>query len=259
MISIEMSEKLALVTDLKTKAEKAECESNFELAASLYGDVLRILTKELRIDVLNSKLAPIYLLYGNSLLQNAILNNEIANIKCETSNEEYLESGDDTASDMEIQSEFHESNESSDEFLDDFKLAWEALDTARIIYEKDFDINDYIRFSKLGEIHNLLGDLSMEIENFDTASNEFTSSASYLKKLITESEPSIPLVRNIASILFKLGMSFEYLSRKQDALGSFNDTKKILESIIKSPCSDLVDELKPLISELDEKVSSRLS
>ena len=55
-----------------------------------------------------------------------------------------------------------ESEENQQQDEDDFGIAWEVLDTARVIYERDVSLSSPARASKLVDVYCLLGDLSME-------------------------------------------------------------------------------------------------
>lgn len=148
------------------------------------------------------------------------------------------------------------SNDAVDEKddADDFLIAWEVLDTARIIYERENERNAFLKNSKLSEIHCLLGDLSMEVENFDTAVAEFQNSFEYLKKN-EKGSLNIPDVRFASSIMFKKGMALEYSGKTTESVESFEFSKKLLADILNHVQGSEKEELSLLISDLDEKVT----
>jgi urease accessory protein UreE len=56
------------------------------------------------------------------------------------------------------------------EETDDLELAWENLDLARLILSKMEDKESQL---KLGDVHIVLGDVSLESENFELAVQVF--------------------------------------------------------------------------------------
>lgn len=121
-------------------------------------------------------LAPLYLLYGNALLEIAISKSSVALVNPGVVPKELASAivGDmhkaagqvvDFGEAQSSSSDSHESEEGDDlpEPEDDhFQNAWEVLDTARVIYARDQSMSVEARSDRLTEVYGLLGDLSME-------------------------------------------------------------------------------------------------
>ena len=150
--------------------------------------------EKMNIDSLHISLAPLYLAYGSALLQVAIqkssdklVNTELVPSKMvqtlvsgmdQKENQPHvIDFGDEVSGDEqesgegeedltgaqiqgEVDGESEENEQQQDE--DDFGIAWEVLDTARVIYEKDTSLSSSARASKLVDVYCALGDLSME-------------------------------------------------------------------------------------------------
>lgn len=149
----------------------------------------------MNIDSLHISLAPLYLAYGSALLQVAIQksSDKLVNTELVPSEmvqtlvsgmdqkenqphvidfgdewlEEEQESGEEDEEDStgpqihdEADGEGEENEQQQDD--DDFGIAWEVLDTARVIYEKDTTLSPSICACKLVDVYCSLGDLSME-------------------------------------------------------------------------------------------------
>lgn len=150
--------------------------------------------EKMNIDSLHISLAPLYLAYGSALLQVAIqkssdklVNTElvpsemvqtlVSGMDQKENQPRVIDFGDDVSEDEqesgeeeedltgaqiqgEADGESEENEQQQDE--DDFGIAWEVLDTARVIYEKDTSMSSSARASKLVDVYCSLGDLSME-------------------------------------------------------------------------------------------------
>ncbi|AET40589.1 SHNi-TPR domain-containing protein Ecym_6206 [Eremothecium cymbalariae DBVPG len=79
----------------------------------------------------------------------------------------------------------HEDSDSGDG--GDLEAAWEVLDLARSIYEKNI-ANDGSRLDKLAETYDILGEVSLESENFEQAAEDFKSCLELREKLYQEKD-----------------------------------------------------------------------
>jgi len=61
-------------------------------------------------------------------------------------------------------------DEEKDDLVEERELAWEMLESTRIILQKNAELNA----SKIADVHTLLGDVAMEDGNFDRAYEEYT-------------------------------------------------------------------------------------
>ncbi|RKP25427.1 mitochondrial carrier domain-containing protein [Syncephalis pseudoplumigaleata] len=80
------------------------------------------------------------------------------------------EDGDEDAAGAEEEEQPQEEGEQEEEPADDFAMAWEILDLARVIYERQESKESR---EKLGDVYMLLGDVSLESENFDQAYKDY--------------------------------------------------------------------------------------
>ncbi|EPZ35901.1 hypothetical protein O9G_003546 [Rozella allomycis CSF55] len=123
-----------------------------------------------------------------------------------------------------------EDEQNIEEPADDFHLAWEVLDVARVILEKmEGDENKL----KLADVHAALGEISIEngnqfyaflIENFKQAEEDF-SNAIKLKESIQKD-----VEREIAELYFKKALALEYDNNFNEAI---ENMKVALEKLTK--------------------------
>ena len=92
---------------------------------------------------------------------------------------------------------------------DDMAIAWEVLDTARVILK---DCKDKESQLKLSEVYNLLGEVSMETENFSQAASDYKECCVIKESLLEKDN------RALAESHYKLAMALEYSDRKSEAL-----------------------------------------
>ncbi|PVU98199.1 hypothetical protein BB561_000065 [Smittium simulii] len=130
----------------------------------------------------------------------------------------------------------------------DFQAAWQTLDVARIIQSKDKSREGQL---KLAETLIFLGDVSMESENFDQASQDYGES------LTIKLDHFGRLDKKIAEVRFKLALAYEYGGKKQDAINEIELVKENLilqisntdEASVKK-----ISELKELLTDVNEKI-----
>jgi len=154
-----------------------------------------------------------------------------------------------------------EENEDEEEEMDDMELAWDILDLARLVYVDTADKKD----SKiaLSEIHSILGDISMETENFKQAADDFFNASNYHKDSQIENQ------RLLASLYYREGIALEYDGRPQESKAPLTSSKDILTSLLNSITtateedpdgkdvvgpSSLSDELNTFIKDIENKL-----
>lgn len=174
-------------------------------------------------------LAPLYLLYGNALLEIAISKSTISLVNPGVVPKQLASAivGDmhKAAKESQVidfgeeQSNSSDSNEPAEnddlpEPEDDhFQSAWETLDTARLIYERDQSMSVEARSDRLTEVYGLLGDLSMENGTryrliFQRILNRLQQTTK--QRLITNARKHPPL--SISALLLQFCLSRLWLS-----------------------------------------------
>ncbi|KAI9295078.1 hypothetical protein K502DRAFT_324528 [Neoconidiobolus thromboides FSU 785] len=165
---------------------------------------------------------------------------------------------------------------------DDFSLAWQALDSARVIYEEYIEkkesgneapvqcssttiIEDNnntklhnIRV-KLFEVYLILGDVSLESENFEQALNEYRSA------VVVQYTCLEPHDRRFAEAHYKIAVAYEYLNKTKEAKEVLSTVLDILDSHIETlnenqkeeiiECKQLTKEINDKIADLDHEES----
>lgn len=101
----------------------------------------------------------------------------------------------------------------------DLEIAWENLDTARAIWEKDPQQN----CDDLASVHVLLGDVALENEAFDNALTDYQHALKY-QKMANFPEDD----RRTAEVYFKRVMALQFLERPEDALVEVESARDIL-------------------------------
>lgn len=117
-------------------------------------------TENIGIDPLDIKIAPLYLLYGSALLQVAIKNSNQMLINADYKTDD--DASHDTNENVISDDADEERDENMEEPASDFSTAWEVLDTARLIFEKNDRVGQPERLKNLSNIHSLLSEVSME-------------------------------------------------------------------------------------------------
>lgn len=127
---------------------------------------------------------------------------------------------------------------------DDFQLAWEVLDVARLIYSKQ--ATPQAR-QLTADIHMDLGDLQMENEQFKLAIEDYRKAAVLIEGLIAAEAGSVGLKRALASTHFKLAMAHEYDNDAPAALPPLSSALALLQACLAAgPDADLEDLVREL-------------
>ncbi|KAI0630693.1 hypothetical protein C8Q77DRAFT_1063100 [Trametes polyzona] len=222
-------------------AKRAFALKKYEQSVEHYASALEIATKKFGEKA--SETADLYFAYGKALLENAIAQSSVLGKQepddaLEDANgahaansgaflsfsgdadEEHL--GEDVAVDLFAEAqkaaeeadaaEEQEDEDDDAEPEDDFNAAWEVLDLARAIYEKQQEESDEVKL-KLADTFITLGDVSLETEKFDQAITDYTAGLTLKTDLLPLSS------RQIAEAHYKLSMVLDLTSgRLQDAI-----------------------------------------
>lgn len=110
----------------------------------------------------------------------------------------------------DVEEDEDEDEEDGEEEQTEFEIAWEALDAARMLFLREIknagDDKAKIKSfnAKLAETYDLLGEVSLESENFPQASQDLLESLK-LKQQLYESSSSL-----ISEAHFKLSLAYEF-------------------------------------------------
>ena len=115
-----------------------------------------------------------------------------------------------------------EQDEEEDE-VNDFQAAWEAMETARLIFNQNLPSAR----THLAEVHLAIGDLSLEEEKFDQAVEEYRAALA-LKQQINAAHQRDR--RDLAEIHYKLAMALEYQERYAEAFEEMEKAMTILKA-----------------------------
>jgi HAT1-interacting factor 1 len=225
----------------------------FEQAVEHYATALELLSKTHAEDA--PEMADVYFAYGKALLENAIAQNSVLGKEQEgaPAAEEPAPNGNKILSfsgDAEDEGEGENDDPAVDLFAevskldaegegegeegagdggadeaepeDDFNAAWEVLDLARAIYEKQMDGDDEMRL-KAADTFIMLGDISLETEKFDQAITDYSSGLALKTELLPLSS------RHLAEAHYKLSIALDLTAgRLADAI---HHAQRALESI----------------------------
>ncbi|KAF9466041.1 hypothetical protein BDZ94DRAFT_239462 [Collybia nuda] len=228
-------------------AKRAFALKKFEQAVEHYATALELMTKKFGEDA--PETADLYFTYGKALLENAIAQNSVlgkeqpeedekddasssrvngdAPILSFSGDGEDMNGGeeDDPTVDLFAQAAQNiadaegtgggdDDDDDEGEPEDDFNAAWEVLDLARAIYEKQQEEGDDEEIKlKLADTLIALGDVSLETEKFDQAILDYEAGLALKIQLLPVSS------RQIAEAHYKLSMVLDLTSgRLSDAI-----------------------------------------
>lgn len=107
------------------------------------------------------------------------------------------------------------------------QLAWEVLELSRIIFKRQAEKNQDMQL-KVADVLSLLGEVSMESENYKNAIDDFQES---LKIKLSCLKPDS---RVLAETYFQLGLAYSFDNQFSSAIEYFMKTKASLEKCIDS-------------------------
>lgn len=157
---------------------------------------------------------------------------EVADAEVDDKNEADEEQGPDSADDDKGE----QGGDQTEKDEDEFELAWEVLDIARLIYEDSASMNVEHKLA-LSEVFIDLGNVSMETESFHQAAADFLKAIEIKQELQGSG-------RELASAYFQYAVALEYDGRAKEALEPLSKAKDLLESRLKSLSQTNVDDDK---------------
>jgi tetratricopeptide (TPR) repeat protein len=186
----------------------------------------------------------------------AVVDDEDDKGKEKMPNETVTESSDNEAEEAEEGAGEGDGEGEAEEEEDDFQIAWEILDVARLIYSKQ---DSPLAKQVTAEIHMDLGDLQMENEQFEQAISDYHQALAIHESM---GDSSSQTRRAIASIYFKLALAFEYGNKQEDALNPLESALSLLTSCLNdcidkigSSSSAEVKELEGLVDEIKNRIA----
>ncbi|KAF9295495.1 hypothetical protein BGZ88_001957 [Linnemannia elongata] len=220
----------AAIQALNDVGAKAFALQDYELAVEKFGLASEMLGQV--YGETNTKCADTLFMYGKALLEHAIQQSSVlggvtekkSNKELEAvvaaagggiggstssssapSNPRFVFEGDDDDDEDEDEGEDGqeggEGGAGGEEEADDFAVAWDVLDLARVLFHR---MGTEEALLKLGDVHIALGDVSLESENFEQAVNDY-------REAITIKEARLePDDRQLAEAHYKLALALEY-------------------------------------------------
>lgn len=143
-------------------------------------------------------------------------------------------------------------DEKEEEEPSDLQVAWEVLELAKLIYENRGEKGK----DKLAQTLIVLGEVSLESENFSSAVDDIKKGLEILKS-IPETDARI-----LAETHYKLGIALSTNSQVDEGIESFNESMEILKKKIKEleeedgeKNKDEIKQMQGLIPEIVEKIA----
>ncbi|EIM86597.1 uncharacterized protein STEHIDRAFT_111072 [Stereum hirsutum FP-91666 SS1] len=233
-------------------AKRAFALRKYEQAVDHYATALELMTVKYGED--GAEMADVYLAYGKALLENAIQQAGVLGKEQQPGGDADDDKDDTPANSKAFLSfsgdaddavylfaeaskaaaeadaggggadEEEEEEEDVGEPEDDFNAAWEVLDLARAIYEKQKEEDEDEEITlKLADTYIALGDISLETEKFEQGISDYTSGLALKSSLLPLSS------RQLAEAHYKLSMVLDLTSgRLADAI---LHAQKALESV----------------------------
>ncbi|KAF8159579.1 hypothetical protein B0H34DRAFT_409503 [Crassisporium funariophilum] len=258
------------------QAKRAFALKKYEQAIDHYATALELITKQFGENA--PETADLYFSYGKALLENAIVQSSVLGkdqpedapeddnkasgsgvggngpILSFSGDAEDMDDGDDRAVDLfgqaageEDDDEERDGEDEGDdaEPEDDFNAAWEVLDLARAIYDKQREeTGDEEVMLKLADTYIALGDVSLETEKFDQAITDYECGLELKTGLLPTSS------RHIAEAHYKLSMVLDLTSgRLADAIVHAEKAHESVESRLAELRDGLSGQLPPLPAE----------
>ncbi|KAJ1728294.1 hypothetical protein LPJ72_005542, partial [Coemansia sp. Benny D160-2] len=158
-------------------------------------------------------------------------------------------------SDEDEESDENEEEEEEEEEEDDFAAAWDVLDVARVIQAKATDRKSRLKYA---ETLMLLGDVSMESENFAQAATDFAQALEVKQQYLGNNNDDS---RELAELYYKVALAHEYNRDTRRALELMADVERILGNCLASleASADAKDReeavaLRDVLADVAEKV-----
>ncbi|KAL0955274.1 hypothetical protein HGRIS_004164 [Hohenbuehelia grisea] len=248
--ALDASEPEVTVEIAIERAKRAFALSKYEESVEHYATALELATTEHGDD--SPEIADLYFAYGKALLENAIAQSSVLgkdqaaeeadapaeskasgsgisgngpvlsfsgdaeDVEADEPVDLFAQAAEDVAAADAAEAAEEEDEEGEDvEPEDDFNAAWEVLDLARAIYDKQHLVdedNEGVKM-KLADTYIALGDVSLETEKFDQAISDYEVGLALKVKLLPNSS------RQIAEAHYKLSIVLDLTSgRLADAI-----------------------------------------
>ncbi|KAJ3098600.1 hypothetical protein HDU97_003909 [Phlyctochytrium planicorne] len=128
--------------------------------------------------------------------------------------------GEETAEGEEGEGEGEGEEEGEEDAMaEDMQIAWESLDLARVIFLK---MGEAKRL-KVADVLLALGDISLELGQWNSAIEDFTEAVKIKEKLLTNSD------RELAEAHYKLALAYEFSKEFSSALNHTTVVIEVLE------------------------------
>ncbi|XP_019868148.2 protein HGV2 isoform X2 [Aethina tumida] len=280
-VSVDLTNKNS--TELVAQGIRAYILQNYSVAVQALSRATELLVQE-HTDDLHESLAEVYLYYGKSLLAlarsesdalgDAVPKNEQDGDDDDTEGgdeelekegedgNEQLENGENEKKDEDVRVEENgvagpsgdNEDEKTDEEPTDLQVAWEVLELAKKIFERKGE--DGKKF--LADTLIVLGEISLESENFESAVNDMKQGLE-IQKAIYSSDS-----RTIAESFYKLGITYATNTQIEEAVDCFKKSLDYLNNRInvlekaedkKDSVQEEIDEIKGLIPDIEEKIA----
>ncbi|KAJ2496882.1 hypothetical protein GGH96_005525 [Coemansia sp. RSA 1972] len=223
---------MPVIADLLERGTRAFALSDWENAIDNFGELSSITEQTFGDE--SQRYADSLVMYGRALLQHAIEQNALlaqktlAEAATGTLNKNEEDEAQPSKANIQFEGEpdFRQvdddvQDEVDEEEDDDFGAAWNVLDVARVIQEKATDTKSQLKYA---ETLMLLGDVSMESENFAQAVTDFTSALHVKQACLADGD------RELAEIYYKVALAHEYNQETPKALELMNDVQRILSN-----------------------------
>ncbi|CAG9774012.1 unnamed protein product [Ceutorhynchus assimilis] len=239
---------------------------DYNQAAEVLSRALELLVQEHQ-DNLHESLGKVYLVYGKALLGCSKTTIQPLGEKIK---EKAKENGEATSGDEDEEAnengEAHNSEpeaddndesvepgpvENPEEDEDDLEVAWEVLECAKKIFEKQNDKK------QLAETLIALGEVSLESGNNESAIEDIKQGLELQKELLPNDS------RAVAETLYKLGMAYCIESNMDEAIKNFQAAQQYLNNRIKTleetevqtdDIREEIEEIRQLMPNIDEKI-----
>ncbi|CAH0563470.1 unnamed protein product [Brassicogethes aeneus] len=260
--------------ELLSQGIKAYVLQDYDAAVQALSQASQLLAEE-HGDDLHESLGEVYLYYGKALLalsrdESDALGDAVPKNDDDEEEEEEVEEGDEEdnqekkdeeqpevaagPSEEKASEENNETTEEKDDEPTDLQVAWEVLELAKKIFEAKGDDGK----KSLAETFIILGEISLESENFESAVSDIKQGLDMQKSLYGSDS------RTVAETLYKLGIAYSTNTQIEEAVDCFNDSLSYLKNRInvleksedkKDSTDDEVKEIKDLIPEILEKIA----
>ncbi|CAK9302639.1 unnamed protein product [Gordionus sp. m RMFG-2023] len=246
------------VENLISQGKKHFLMKEYEQASDNFAEACELLAETFG-EMADECAEPLYL-YGKALLEAGRMeNNLLNNNENDSEAEDETQNIEDTTHKLNNIEPFDDEPLNNSETLDNitnYQLAWEVLDSSRLIYEKK---NDKDSQTKLADTYLKLGELSLELENYEKAISDLINCLE-IQNIYLQ-----PYDRRLAETHYNLSLSYSLLSNYDSAIKSINDAINTIKNRINylnnlptssdfSDSKNEVEELEALLKDLHDKL-----